>query len=287
MTNPGKNNFHLNDNPEENIRMENEFLQLKLKAELGAETFISGNFPPEVENAFLKNLLAFENSFSNTPLKNIYELLEKPMYTPETELDDHAIELALEALFTLMKKKQITLEFLGAYSSRTKYKFITEAFFNEEVSDNMIPGMIWNFNHEEHQHHPNYKIDIENKTISFISAWIDQKISKDYCDLADTFIMPNGQLFCKDEIVNKIKKIYNSFPEFKDCSYTIEKVDYELQNNIGMGFAEGIVKYSAMSRSQEKITIEGQFKLYFNLEFDSWTIFYFIFPGFEFPFMVK
>ncbi len=285
MTNPGKNNFHLNDNPEEKIRIENEFLQLKLKAELGAETFISGNFPPEVENTFLKNVLAFENSFSNTPLKTIYELLEKPIYKPETELDDNAIELALEGLFTLMKKKQITLEFLGAYNSRTKYKFITEEFFNEEVSDNMIPGMIWNFNYEEY--HPNYKIAIENKTISFISAWIDQKISKDYWDLAETFIMPNGQLFGKDEIVNKIKNICKSFPEFKDCSYTIEKIDYELQNNIGMGFAEGIVKYSAMSRSQEKITIEGQFKLYFNLEFDSWTIFYFIFPGFEFPFIVK
>ena len=64
MTNPGKNNFHLNDNPEEKIRIENEFLQLKLKVELGAETFISGNFPPEVENTFLKNVLAFENSFS-------------------------------------------------------------------------------------------------------------------------------------------------------------------------------------------------------------------------------
>ena len=283
MNNPGKNNLHLNGNPEENIRMENEFLQLKLKAELGAETFITGNIPPEVENEFLKNVLAFENSFSNTPMKKIYELLGKPKHKQEIELDDHAIELALEALFTLMKKKQITLEFLGAYSSRTKYKFITEEFFNEEVSENMMPGMVWDFNYEEY--HPNHNAEIEQKTISFIKAWIDQKINKDYFDLAETFIMPNGQIFGKDEIVNKIKNIYMSFPEFKDCSYTIEKVDYELQNNIGMGYAEGIVKYSAMSRSQEKITIEGQFKLYFTLEFNSWSIFYFIFPGFEFPFM--
>jgi len=283
MNNPGKNNLHLNDNPEENIRMENEFLQLKLKAELGAETFITGNIPPEVENEFLKNVLAFENSFSNTPMKKIYELLGKPKHKQEIELDDHAIELALEALFTLMKKKQITLEFLGDYSSRTKYKFITEEFFNEEVSENIMPGMVWDFNYEEY--HPNHNAEIEQKTISFITAWIDQKINKDYFGLAETFIMPNGQIFGKDEIANKIKNIYKSFPEFKDCSYTIEKVDYELQNNIGMGYAEGIVKYSAMSRSQEKITIEGQFKLYFTLEFNSWSIFYFIFPGFEFPFM--
>ena len=275
--------MHLNDNPEENLRMENEFLQLKLKAELGAKTFISSNFPAEIENEFLKNVLAFENSFSNAPLKKMYELLEKPKSEPETELDDHAIELALETLFALMKKKQITLKFLGAYSSRTKYKFITEEFFNEEVSDKMISGAISNFNYEGY--HPNHKMDIQNKTISFISAWMDQKISNDYWGLADTFIMPNGRIFRKDEVENKIKKICKSFPEFKDCSYTIEKVDYELQNNIGMGFAEGIIKYIAMSRSQEKITIEGQFKLYFSLEFNSWSIFYFIFPGFEFPIM--
>jgi hypothetical protein len=281
MNNPEHDNLHLNDNPEENIRMENEFLQLKLKAELGAETFISGNFPPEIENEFLKNVLAFENSFSNAPMKTIYEMLEKPKYKPESDLDDNEIELALEALFNRMKKKQITLEFSGAYKSRTKYKFITEEFFHEEVSDNMIPGMIWNFNYEEY--HPNHKMDIENKTISFISAWINQKINKDYWDLSETFIMPTGQIFCKDEITNKIKNLCKSFPEFKDCFYHIDKVDFELQNDIGMGFAEGIVKYKAISRSQEKITIEGQFKLYLTLEFNCWSIFYFIFPGFEFP----
>jgi hypothetical protein len=159
MNNPRQNQMHLNNNPEENIRMENEFLQLKLKAELGAETFIAGNFPPKVENEFLKNVLAFENSFSTTPMKKIYELLEKPQYKPEIELDETAIELALEALITLMKKKQITLEFLGAYSSRTKYKFITEEFFNEEVSENTIPGMIWDFNYDEYR--PNHKVAIE------------------------------------------------------------------------------------------------------------------------------
>jgi hypothetical protein len=282
MNNLGNDNLHLSDDPEENMRMENQLLQLKLKAELGADTFISGNFPPDIENEFLKNVLAFENSFSNSDLKNMYELLGKPKYKPDTELDDHAIELALGALFALMKKKQITLEFSGAYDDRTKYKFITKEFFKEEILDNMIPGMIWHFNYEEY--HPNHKMDIENKTIFFISAWINQKIADDYLDLAETFIMPSGQIFRKDEITNKIKNMCKSFPEFKDCLYTIEKVDYELQNDIGMGFAEGIVKYNALSRSREKIAIEGQFKLYFTLEFNYWSIFYFIFPGFEFPF---
>jgi len=147
----------------------------------------------------------------------------------------------------------------------------------------MIPGMIWHFTYEEY--HPDPKMDIENKTISFIKAWINQKITDDNRVLAETFIMPNGQIFRKDEIVKKIKTICKSFPEFKDCLYKIDKVDFELQNETGMGFAEGIVKYNAISRNQEKIAIEGHFKFYFTMEFNNWSIFYFIFPGFDFPFV--
>jgi len=281
MKNLSNNNLHFNDNPEENIRMENELLQLKLKAELGAETYITGHFPPEVENEFLKNVLAFENSFSTAKMKNIFELLEKPRYVLDTELNDHEIDIALNGLFDLMKKKQIALNFSGPYDSRTKYKFITEEFFNEEISDTMIPGMIWHFTYEDY--HPNHQWDLESKTTSFISAWINQKITKDYLDLADTFIMPNGHILRKDEIANKIKNMCRSFPEFKDCLYKIEKIDYEFQNDTGMGFAEGMVKYNAISRNQEKISVEGPFKLYFTLEFSCWSIFYFIFPGFELP----
>jgi len=276
------NNLQFNDDPEENMRIENELLQLKLKAELGAETYISGHFPPEVENEFLKNVLAFENSFSTAKMKNIFELLDKPEYLPTAELDDHAIELALDELFALMKKKQIALGFSGSYNSRTKYKFITEEFFNEEVSDNMIPGMIWHFTYEEY--HPNHQLDIESKTISFMSAWINQKITKDYLNLADTFIMPNGHILHKDEIANKIKNMCKSFPEFKDCRYKIDKVDFELQNDTGMGFSEGIVKYNAISRNHERIAVEGPFKFYFTMEFNCWSIYYFIFPGFELQF---
>jgi hypothetical protein len=282
MKNLSNNNWQINDNPDENMRMENEFLQLKLKAELGAETYITGNFSAEAENTFLKNVLAFEHSFSNASMKNIFELLNKPKYFPAGELDDETIELELDQLMTHLKEKQITLDFAGSYDSRTKYKFITEEFFNEQISDTMIPGMIWHFTFEEY--HPNHKLDIENKAIAFIKAWIDQKITKNYQDLAETFIMPNGQIFHRDEIITKIKNMCRSFPEFKDCRYKIEKVDFELQHDGGMGFAEGFIKYNALSRNQEKIAIEGQFKFYFTLEHDRWSIFYFIFPGFEFPF---
>lgn len=283
MENLINDNLHLSDDHEENMRMKNELLKLKLNAELGAKTYFSGHFPPELEYEFLKNVLEFEKSFSNASMKNIFEQLDKPVFSPADELDDQAIELALEGLFALMKKKQIALAFSGTYDSRTKYKFITEEFFDEEITGPIIPGMTRYFCYEEF--HPNHKLDIESKTISFISTWINHKVTEDCWELADTFILPNGQTLNKDEIANKIKNICNGYSEFKNCRYNIDKIDFQLQNDTGMGFAEGTVKYTAVLRNHEEIDFLGPFKFYFTLEFEWWSIFYFIFPGFELPIM--
>jgi len=48
----------------ENIQIENDFLKLKLKAQYGDTFFMQSNtdLPPEIENRFLKNMIAFENN---------------------------------------------------------------------------------------------------------------------------------------------------------------------------------------------------------------------------------
>ena len=50
----------LSDDPEENLRMENELLRLKLQAELGADPHMINPVDPEIENIFLKNIFNFE-----------------------------------------------------------------------------------------------------------------------------------------------------------------------------------------------------------------------------------
>ena len=52
----------LSDDPEENLRMENELLKLKLQAQFGASPGTSEGLPPGIENEFLKNVYAFEQS---------------------------------------------------------------------------------------------------------------------------------------------------------------------------------------------------------------------------------
>lgn len=266
-------------NHEENMQFENEFLQLKLSAETGAETYFTNKLPLEIQNEFLKNIIEFENDFSKTSMKSVFKVLNEPILPLSSELNDHALEKALHGLIKLLHQKQITIDFLGKYDSRTKYNFIIEEIFKEKMPESISPGMTCVFIYEEF--HPNHALEIEKKTNCFISDWVKQSIHENHPHLADTFTSPTGKILRKDEIASKINKVFKSYTEFKNCHYTIDEVNFELNKDTGMGFADGYIKYMAVLSDKDEIVIEGPFKLYFNLEYDCWSIFYFVFPGFE------
>jgi hypothetical protein len=48
-----------------------------------------------------------------------------------------------------------------------------------------------------------------------------------------------------------------------------------------LGHSEGLLKYEAVLESGETIIFEGSFKLYMSLEFNCWSIFHFVMPGFN------
>ena len=170
--------------------MENELLQLKLKAELGVEAHISENTPPSIENIFLKNMLAFEAGLAEAEEIRIFDLIGLPDFIPEAKLDDLSLEAAFNKLMDLMNRKQIALDFLGSYDCRMKYKFITEELFEEKVMNMALPGMIMHFIYEEF--HPNHKLDIEEKAEKFISSWFRQEKEHLSFSLADELILPDG-----------------------------------------------------------------------------------------------
>lgn len=65
------------DDPEENLRLENDFLKMKMMAESGG--FFGGNkdldLPPEIENQFLKNVIEFEKAYAKAKSQKIVDLL--------------------------------------------------------------------------------------------------------------------------------------------------------------------------------------------------------------------
>ena len=68
------------DDPEEQLKMENEILKLKLNAELGGRFESLTDIPADIENLFLKNVIAFEHEHANADIKTVHDVLGNPEY---------------------------------------------------------------------------------------------------------------------------------------------------------------------------------------------------------------
>jgi len=271
-------NDPLSDDSEENLRMENELLRLKLKAELGGDSHSSGNLDPALENEFLKQVMAFESNYANSNRAKVFDILGKPDFKRADELADDLIESALAEVLALLAEKSIEVDFIGTYDNRTKYAFITDELFDHEADDFKIPGMVTHFIYEEF--HPNHKLDIENRVVEFLNAWFEQKpwISSAF---SDEFVLPNKTTATKKEMAEKLKTIFDSYNAFTEYKYAIKDISFELKDEGGMGYAEGYASYKAILENNDEILIKGPFKLYMSCEYGWWSIFHIVFPGFE------
>lgn len=268
------------DDPEENLRMENELLRLKLKAELGAESQSPANIDPEIENQFLKNILAFEHSYANAKRIKIYDLLGQPDFKNADELSDELIFIALQEVTDLLAEKNIEVYFGDGYNDRTKYSFITGELFEHETDDLTMPGMTTHFDYEEF--HPNHKRDIENRAMEFLDQWFKRTLDEKSWELASEFILPDGKMLGKSAVAGQLKNIFNAYRGFTNDEYHIRDIGYELEAFSGLGYAEGAVKYKAVLENGEVIDFAGPFKLYLTLEQGWWSIFHIVFPGFRY-----
>jgi len=280
MKNINDSDLLLNLDPEENLRMENQFLELKLKAEFGAETFASSDLPADIENQFLKNVLEFEKSFSQSRENKVSDILGNPFMKPEAELDDLRIELYLNRVNKMLLEKNIAVDFGGEYSNRVKYKFITEELFEASIFPAGIPGMIMHFSYEEF--HPDHAIDLEKKARKFISGWFDKDIEKLLWELADYIILPNGTTLGKEKVSEKLNQAFSRYSHFSEYKHLISDVTFAIDDESGNACVEGVVSYNALMAKNEAIAIQGSFKLYFCREYGWWNIYFFVLPGFEF-----
>ena len=275
------NDKPLSNDPEENFRMENELLRLQLRAETGADSNSMGSTPAEVENLFLKHVLEYERAYATVKQIKVFDFIGKPTFKNAEELTEQTIGDTLKDLTYLLTNNHIEIDYHGKYDDFTKYRFITEEFFDCEIDDLTLSSeMIRHFSYEEF--HPNHQLDIENRTEEFITSWFKQTLDEKNRAIADSLLLPDRTILSKLELAGKFKQIFDSFTGYTDCNYVIHKIKFQFQNESGIGHSEGFVKYTAILENGERKVIEGPFKLYLSLDHDWWNIFYFIFPGFSF-----
>lgn len=264
--------------PRKNLKIENEILRMKLQAQAGAVIGIRDDIPPELENVFLQNVIAFEEASGSMPMTGVYDFLGRPQFKAITELLPEEIAPELARLQQLLEERQLILDVLDTYDDALIYKFITEELFSQQTYETVLPGMIRHFTYEDF--HPSHKLDIRERAMDFLGDWFERKMDEHSWELNQEFILPDATVIRLPEVIKKIKAIFATCKSFRKCQYAIGEIGFEWQGDKGLGFCEGAVKYEAVMESGEAVFVEGPFKLYLQNQGGWWSIFYFIFPGF-------
>ena len=258
------------DDPEENLRMQNDFLKMKMMAESGALFGGEGGLPPEIENQFLKNIMEFEKANANAETRTIYDLLGKPDFDDEKNLDDERFDAEYLKLSSLLEEHGIHVEFSRERDDRFKYNFITGELFKHETTFMPMKGMMTGFLYEEF--HPDHELELTELTNRFLNDFFERNLNEDSYYINEQIIHPEGKLIPREDIIKRFLSMYEAIPEFENTFYEIENQDFELQEKegtqTGMAFTEGTIQYDVIFRDGERKKINGPFKIYFSLEWD-------------------
>jgi hypothetical protein len=265
------------------LPLENELLLMKLKAEFGAEcTTGSEQIPPAIVNEFLKSVYEFERKFREPrPTVTIFEKTGMPLFTRIEDIKEKHIAGELKRIQNVLIAHSVELEILGNYDDRTIYRFITEEFFDHEMEDLSLPGYVHHFCYEDF--HPNHEIDIRQRSVEFLSQWFAKEVNEYSWELADHFVHPDTRQFLKEEVLEKISNVFNDYQAFFNCEYIINKLTFEWSDSkeCGNGFVEGEVRYDARLQDGSMIHVQGPFQFYMSNTCNWWSIFYFVFPEFN------
>ena len=271
------------ENSEENMRMENDFLKMKMMAESGALFGANGALPADIENQFLKNIMEFEKTQANAKVMKIAEVLGNPVFQDESGMADPQFQIEFRRLQGILDSNSINVDFTKERSDRFIYNFITRELFEHETGFIPVPGMITHFSYEEF--HPDHEQEIREITTNFFTDFFTKSLNVDTDYIEDEIKEPDGNLLPREELINRFQTLFELVSQFEDTSFTIDKIEFEFSvpgnENSGMGFSEGMVNYNIRFRDGELKEIKGPFKIYFSRNWDSWNIFFFYLIGYN------
>jgi hypothetical protein len=159
------------------LKMENDFLKMKLMLEHGA-TFHSGpgssGMDPVTENAFLQQVINFEEKSRQGEKIPVFEKLGRPTDIRKMEeISEGELPSAIEEMQERLFRHSIHLTALSPHiTPREMYRFMTEEFLEVEMTDYDTPG-IYSFVYDEF--HPDPYYDNECTALDYCIRLILQK----------------------------------------------------------------------------------------------------------------
>ena len=268
------------DDPDEQLRMENELLKLKMQAQFGAFFGGDANLPPDMEQEFLKQVMAFQENHANTPLVKLHDVIGNPEYRLSAEIPEAALPQQWEQLEQALADKGLLVTFGADYPLAVKYDFVINELFPLEIQQPQ-EGHNWVFPYEEF--HPNHKLELEQGVARFMEDFFGNQMPEEAPYLADPLVTDAGVPLSGKDFVAKVERFHGLFRELKDYKYNIDEthIDEAPEGGAGMGFVEGAVEYNVITEDGSPQIIRGPFKCYFQDGGGYWDMFFFWLHGFS------
>ena len=268
------------EDPIENLRIENEILKLKMQAEYGAQIFSDKEVPPELEALFLHNVNEFEKAWQNVKLITIYDFLQQPAFSPFEDLDEKQVINAIEIILEKLQSKKINIEKPPAIEPLVFYRFLTEEFFKHEIENLEMEGFFRCFDYYEF--HPDHHQDIRCCAERFLDNWFRKNVEGIKWDLDKKIVLPNGPILSIEETMQMLHYYFDSITIFAGSHVQIREVKFtwDEKEQTGIGHAKGLVYYETEEEASISRKFGGPFILYFSNEYGFWNIYYFELPGF-------
>ena len=262
------------------LALENEIRKLKMQAVYGARFGEFEAIPPEIEEAFLDQVEAFERSWANRRTVTVYDHIGQPAIRPLEELRQEELENEIDRLEELLGIHGIQLSFVGSYPAATRYAFLTGEFMQHQFEMVPVPGMTVCFIYEEF--HPDHQRDICEEVEEFFSHWTEKRPEFLEYRLSDPMLAPEGRSFPRKFVMARIRQVLGSFDSFSLDQLQIEELQFTYckEEESGSGSARGRVSYEARMETGEVIRYSGS--IYFGLRNVGygWVIEGFEIPGF-------
>ena len=248
-----------NEKELEKLRVENELKKMKLMLEHGAViSEHADKFPidPFIENQFLNNIEAFEQSYQNADRIVLFEFINRPDFSKVNAIPDAQITAELDRIMNILNENGIQLDTLCDVEEREIYRFVTEELFVYEMDNMRIPGMMNCFIYEEF--HPNHEYDIREHSAHGIRSFLNKKT-----DFYTTYFTKDAE---EDTNLKHFRDAYKSFTikHFEITHLNFDKEKSFVSFNIDFtGKIEG-------STEKQRFTGEGSIELLY--QYDYWCI---------------
>jgi hypothetical protein len=107
--------------------------------------YLGFKHPADIASDVPCDVYHFEQAWKTARPVKVFELIGKPLFLHEKEIDDNAIGRELDTIISIMRQNNISIAIPADKSPRDVYRFVTEVLFEQEVDDLKMGGLGRNF----------------------------------------------------------------------------------------------------------------------------------------------